>query len=80
MTETAARRDVLIVEGTYTTLLENVDLRTFINRTYHQTKKARLARARDPDVGFLERVLEIEHQEISQHKARADVVMDPPPE
>lgn len=73
-------RDVLIVEGTYTTLLENVDLRAFINRTYHQTKKARLARARDPDVGFLERVLEIEHQEISQHKARADVVIDPPPE
>lgn len=73
-------RDVLIVEGTYTTLLENVDLRAFINRTYHQTKKARLARGRDPDVGFLERVLEIEHQEISQHKARADVVIDPPPE
>lgn len=73
-------RDVLIVEGTYTTLLENVDLRAFINRTYHQTKKARLARARDPDVGFLEQVLEIEHQEISQHKARADVVIDPPPE
>ena len=42
--------------------------------------EARLKRNRDPDVKFLERVLEIEHKEISQHKARADVVIDPPAE
>ena len=74
------KRDVVIAEGTYTSLLENVDVRAFINRNYKQTKKARLKRARDPDVDFLEKVLEIEHQEISQHKARADVVIPPPPE
>lgn len=74
------RRDVLIVEGTYTTLLPNIDIRAFINRNYRQTKKSRLARARDPDVVFLEQVLEIEHQEISQHKALADVIIDPLPE
>lgn len=72
--------DVLIVEGTYTTLLANIDVRVFIDRNYRQTKRARLTRARDPDVDFLERVLEIEHQEISKHKARADLVIDPPPE
>jgi uridine kinase len=71
---------VVIAEGTYTSLLENLDMRVFINRNYRQTKKARLKRARDPDVDFLERVLEIEHQEISKHKARADVVLAPPPE
>ena len=74
------KRDVIIAEGTYTSLLENVDIRAFINRNYRQTKKARLKRARDPDVDFLEKVLEIEHQEISKHKARADVVIPPPPE
>jgi uridine kinase len=74
------KRDVIIAEGTYTSLLENVDVRAFINRNYRQTKKARLKRARDPDVDFLEKVLEIEHQEISKHKARADVVIPPPPE
>jgi len=74
------KRDVIITEGTYTSLLENVDVRAFINRNYRQTKKARLKRARDPDVDFLEKVLEIEHQEISKHKARADVVIPPPPE
>ncbi len=75
-----AEWDVLIVEGTYTTLLANVDIRAFIDRDYRQTKKARLARGRDPDVDFLERVLQIEHQEIARHKTRADVIIDPPVE
>lgn len=74
------KRDVIIAEGTYTSLLENVDVRAFINRTYQQTRKARLKRARDPDLDFLEKVLQIEHQEISTHRNRADVVIPPPPE
>ena len=72
--------DVVIAEGTYTSLLENADVRAFIDRNYRQTKKARLTRARDPDVDFLEKVLEIEHQIISKHKARANVIIGPPPE
>ncbi|MFH2007221.1 MAG: hypothetical protein ABI333_11590 [bacterium] len=70
----------VIVEGTYATALENVDVRVFINRNYRQTKQSRLARDRDPDVAFLEQVLEIEHGIISQHMARADVVIAPPEE
>ncbi|MCK4660687.1 MAG: hypothetical protein KAV82_14290 [Phycisphaerae bacterium] len=73
-------RDVVIAEGTYTTLLPGIDIRVFIDRDYHQTKKARLARARDPDLAFLEQVLEIEHREISQHKVLADVIIAPPPD
>ena len=72
--------EVVLVEGTYTSLLENLDFRVFIDRDYRQTKKARLTRARDPDVQFLEKVLAIEHEIISAHKARADVVIDAPPE
>ncbi len=72
--------DLVVVEGTYTTLLQNVDLRAFIDRNYKQTKKARLTRGRDPDVQFLEKVLAIEHDIISKHKALADVVIPPPPE
>jgi uridine kinase len=79
-TVSAGARDVVIAEGTYTTLLENADLRVFIDRTYRQTKKARLARARDPDVRLLEQVLEIEHRIISRHRPRADLVIDPPEE
>ncbi len=72
--------DLVVVEGTYTTLLQQVDLRAFIDRNYKQTKKARLTRGRDPDVQFLENVLAIEHDIISKHKALADLVIPPPPE
>lgn len=72
--------DVVIAEGTYTTSLENVDVRVFINRNFRQTKRSRLARGRDPDVAFLEEVLQIEHEIISRHRERAQVVIPPPPE
>lgn len=72
-------RDVVIIEGCYTTLLSNVDIRLFINRTYLQTRESRKKRARDPADVFLERVLRIEHNEIAGHKALADIVIDPPP-
>ncbi len=72
--------DIVVAEGTYTSAVQNADVRVFIDRNYRQTKKSRLARGRDPDVAFLEQVLEIEHGIISAHKARADVIIAPPPE
>jgi uridine kinase len=71
--------DVVVAEGTYTSLLEGIDVRIFIDRTYRQTKKARLARAREEVTGdFIEQVLEREHGIISKEKAHADVVVPPP--
>lgn len=67
---------VLIVEGTYTSLLPEVDTRVFLDFTYHETRKARLERAREAQDDFLERVLEIEHRIISAHKARADLIVE----
>ena len=67
--------DVLIVEGTYTSLLEPVDLRVFIDRTYEETRAARVARAREVQNDVLERVLRIEHRIVSSHKERADVLI-----
>jgi uridine kinase len=72
--------EVIIVEGTYASLIEDADVRVFIDRTYHQTKKARLRRAREEADGWILEVLEIEHQIISKEKGRADVVIAPPPE
>ena len=66
---------VLIVDGTYTSLLRFVDLRIFIDRDYHQTLEARKRRARDKFEPFVEEVLEREHLIISQHKAIADLVV-----
>jgi uridine kinase len=71
---------VVVVEGTYTTTVVNADFRAFINRNYRQTKKARLTRSRDPLTEFLEKVLAIEHEIISAHKVKANLVIDPPDE
>jgi uridine kinase len=67
--------DVLVAEGTYTTLLRFAGFRVFIGRDYHHTLEARKRRARDRWEPFMQDVLEREHQIISQHKALADLVI-----
>lgn len=71
-------RQVTIVEGTYTSLIDSIDIRVFLDRDYRQTRGARKRRARDPVDEFLEHVLAIEHEEISSHKGRADIIIDGP--
>ncbi|GMQ76233.1 MAG: hypothetical protein BMS9Abin01_1501 [Gammaproteobacteria bacterium] len=68
---------VLIAEGTYTTLLENAGSRVFIDRDYRQTRGHREKRSRNEAEldEFIERVLAIEHEIISGHKARADIIV-----
>ena len=66
---------VIIVEGTYTTTLTNVDRHVFIDRTYVDTKESRKRRAREAQDGHLERVLEIEHGIIASHREMADLVV-----
>lgn len=66
---------VIIVDGTYTTLLKNVNMRIFIDRTYVDTREARKHRAREEQDAYLEKVLEIEHKIISLHKSKADIII-----
>ena len=68
---------VLIVEGTYTSVLKFGDFRVFIDRDYHQTLEARKRRARDKFEPFLLDVLEREHKIISEHKSLADLIIPP---
>ncbi len=67
-----------IAEGTYTSRLENVNTRIFIDRDYRDTKKHRERRNRDASEldDFINRVLTIEHEIISADKARADIVVN----
>jgi uridine kinase len=67
--------EVLIAEGTYTTLLDHVDTRVFINRNRLETLESRKKRGREEIEPFLEEVLEIEHDIISKHITRADIVI-----
>ncbi len=67
---------VVVAEGTYTTLLDNIDTRVFIGRDRLETMSARARRAREPVDPFIEDVLRIEHDIISGHRARADVIVN----
>ena len=66
---------VVIVEGTYTTVLENVHQRVFIDRTNIDTRESRIRRSREAQDEFLEKILEIEHKIISAHKAQASIIV-----
>lgn len=67
---------VCIAEGTYTSLLENIDKRIFIDRDRFDTMEDRHKRGRDVIDTFIEEVLEIEHEIISKHKDKADIIID----
>ena len=68
---------VLIVEGTYTSLLKHVDTRIFICRNWQDTLEIRQKRMRGNEVGdpFIEQVLSIEHKIIAGHKHLADILI-----
>ncbi len=68
---------VLIAEGTYTSLLRHVDTRIFICRNWIDTLELRQTRMRGNEVGdpFIEQVLSIEHKIIAGHKQLADILI-----
>lgn len=68
---------VAIAEGTYTTLLNNVDVHVFIDRDYAQTRAHREKRRRDDSEldPFIDEVLAIEHELISANKPRAQIIV-----
>jgi uridine kinase len=67
--------DVVIAEGVYTSLCEHVDRRVFIARNRLETMAHRMKRGREDFDPFIEEVLTTEHEIISQHRPRADVVI-----
>ena len=68
---------VVIAEGTYTSLLKNVDTKVFIARNRLDTLEHRRKRNRGKEVGdpFIEQVLSIEHKIIAGHKQLADFII-----
>lgn len=66
---------VVIAEGTYTTLLQNVNQHVFLDRTFHDTRDARRRRAREEQDDYLEQILQIEHGIISANKSRAHIIV-----
>jgi uridine kinase len=68
---------VVIVEGTYVSLLRHVDCRIFIARNRVETLEHRRKRNRGKEMHdpFVENVLGIEHKIIAGHRALADFVV-----
>ncbi|MGI9529590.1 MAG: uridine kinase family protein [Acidimicrobiia bacterium] len=66
---------VVIAEGVYTSLCEHVDCRVFIDRNRLETLEHRMKRGREEFDPFIEKVLTTEHEIISQHRSRADVII-----
>ena len=67
--------DVVIAEGVYTSLCDHVDRRVFIDRNRLETLHHRMKRGREEFDPFIEQVLTKEHEIISQHRARADIII-----
>ena len=67
--------DVVIAEGTYTTALQNIHTKVFINKNYFDTKETRSERSREKQDEFLEKILRIEHEIISRQKEEADLII-----
>jgi uridine kinase len=66
---------VLVVEGTYVSLLDGIDKKIFLTKTYKQTFFARLFRRRDRIDRFNNKILSIEHKIIITHRRFADLVV-----
>ena len=67
---------VLIAEGTYTTALQFIDCRVFIDRDYLDTKVDRETRARDILDDTMKQILGREHEIVRQHKELAQIVIN----
>jgi uridine kinase len=68
---------VVIAEGTYATLLKNVDTKIFIDRNRLETLEDRKKRNRRNEVNdpFTEQILITEHKIIAGHRLLADIVV-----
>jgi uridine kinase len=68
--------DILVVDGLYAIKIKNIDLRVYINLTYHDTKKDRGNRGKETNDDFRFQVLEMEHQQLMTLKPKADLIVN----
>jgi uridine kinase len=68
--------DMLIIDGLYAIKTEGVDLRVFIELTYHDTKKAQILRGKEPQNEYRMKVLQREHEVVQSLKPLADLLVN----
>jgi uridine kinase len=67
--------DMLIIDGLYAIKTDGLDLRVFIELTYHETKKAQVVRGKEPQNEYRMAVLEQEHRMVQALKPMADILI-----
>jgi len=68
--------DILVVDGLYAIKIKDVDLRIYIDLTYHDTKKTSGIRGKEVNDEFRFQVLEMEHQSMLALKPKADLIVN----
>lgn len=68
--------DMIIIDGLYAINAEQVNLRIFIELTYHETKKAQSDRGKEPSSPTRFEILEQEHQQVLSIKHKADLFVN----
>jgi uridine kinase len=68
--------DIVIAEGTYTSLIDSADYHVFIDRDYYDTLEHRKERGRDKIDEFTDQILKIEDRIITKHKQSADFIVN----
>jgi len=68
--------DLLIIDGLYAINAPDIDLRVFIDLTYHETKINQIIRLKEALSDFRLAILEKEHQAVISLKPIADLIVD----
>jgi uridine kinase len=68
--------DFLIIDGLYAIGTDDVDMRVFIDLTYHETKINQIIRMKEAQSNFREAILQKEHEAVISLKAKADLIVD----
>ena len=68
--------DLLVVDGLYAIKTDHVDLRVFIDLTYHETKMTQIIRGKEPMDEWRSIVLEREHLSVESLKSMADLIVN----
>jgi len=68
--------DLLIIDGLYAINTPDIDMRVFIDLTYHETKINQIIRMKEALSDFRLAILEKEHQAIVSLKPMADLIVD----
>jgi uridine kinase len=68
--------DLLVVDGLYAIKTKHVDMRVFIDLTYHETKMTQIVRGKETMNEWRTAVLEREHQNVVSLRPLADLIVN----